>query len=163
MVSASAAEGSALITQAGVELIVLGLHGGFARVSSMGVEVIATGARDGSALVSLVGVEVLFEDGTYVIVLEPPAHCGLAKSASGGVDVPVTYVPATAAARGDYAVGPTAPPAESTTWTEFGRTSSEATLTTPTIAAGSTVWIRLRSERSGADPSAWTDPESISV
>lgn len=158
-----ASEGSARISQSGVELLAFGLSEGSARITLSGVEVIARGARDGSARVSLVGVEVVFEDFSYTTPLEPPAHCGLEKSADGGVAVPVTYIPTAAEARGDYAVGSTAPPPESADWTYFGQTGTEATLTTPAVAAGSTVWVRLRSEKTGSDPSAWTDPESIVV
>lgn len=156
-------EGAARVSQSGIELLVLGLSEGSARITLSGVEVIARGARDGSARVSLVGVEAIFEDTSYITPLEPPAHCGLEVSADGGVAVPVTYIPVEAEARGDYTVGSTAPPLESGDWTFFGRTGTEATLTTPAVEAGSTVWVRLRSEKSGSDPSAWTDPESIVV
>jgi GH18 family chitinase len=110
------------------------------------------------------GLVVPPKTGTGIVPpVEVPAHCGLLQSGDGGVSVPITFIPMDREARADYAVGSTAPDPGSAEWTYFGRTAAEATLSTPTLPAGSTVWIRLRSERQGYASSAWTAPESVQL
>src|SRR5690606_31576110 len=62
-----------------------------------------------------------------------------------------------------YAVSTTLPPTDSPLWTFLGRTAMPATLTTPALPAGATVWVRARGEAAGRRPSAYTTPVSIAI
>ncbi|HEX7240640.1 MAG TPA: hypothetical protein VF263_10255, partial [Longimicrobiaceae bacterium] len=87
----------------------------------------------------------------------------LTASAEGVVTIPVASVPAGGEAAVSYAVSPTLPDNTSGAWRFLDRTAVTATLETPPLPAGSTVWVRTRGEAPGRRPSAYSNPVAITL
>ncbi len=131
-----------------------------------------TGRRGSNRLAQVVAVKdlnpawrelSLVDAGPANQPLTSSALGALTVSAEGVVGVPVTLIPAGGEAAVSYALSPTLPGNTSGDWRFLERTAVTATLETPPLPAGSTVWVRTRGEAPGRRPSAWTNPVSISL
>lgn len=105
----------------------------------------------------------LADAGVYQDPLPEPSPCVLSADDEGVVSVPCASIPVGAEVRVDYAVSATEPAGTSGSWTYLDRTAEDRVLSTPPLPAGTTVWVRLRSEQEGRRPSAWTAADSIMV
>jgi hypothetical protein len=131
-----------------------------------------SGKRGGNALVQIVSVRRLnpawwearlIDAGPGDTPLGQPTLGTVTASAAGVVSVPVSALPTGGEARADYAISATLPAASSPLWTFLGRTAVTATLVSPALPAGVTVWVRSRGEAVGRRPSAWTNAVSVTL
>lgn len=104
------------------------------------------------------------DDPDVLPFLEPPSFDYITETSDLRVEITVIFPPTPPTgykARVDYAVSATEPSPSSGLWVPLGYLSSDGTLLTPVLPAGSTVWIRARGEVVGRRPSAWTPSEFV--
>lgn len=97
----------------------------------------------------------LLDAAPYANPLLKPTLGGVSAAANGVVTLTILGIPAGAEARVDYVVSDTQPAADSGAWTFAGRIAAAGNVQTPPLPAGSTVWLRARSEAVGKRPSLW--------
>lgn len=87
----------------------------------------------------------------------------LAVTDEGEVEVPITALAEGAEARVDFMVNATEPLQSDPGWTFAGRIDETGSVFTPPQRSGATVWVRARGEAPGRRPSAWTEPQDITL
>jgi hypothetical protein len=128
------------------------------------------GTRGMNRVAQVVGIEdidpvtrtLMLEDGGDALAPLAQPTVGVAvENAEGGVTLPITAVVAGAEALMEFAISATQPPHDSNLWTPAGRTSVAASMKTPALPSGASVWVGARSYAPGRRPSLRTTPQQV--